>query len=343
MRIFSYRNKRALRRTLLITGGVLLLLLALCISRFVYLQRYITYSDEGAKLDYAQKIRPGGQTAEALDPEQYPFEIIVDTTSQDGSGTDAQKQFSGYYITTRMLAKDVDAVRQALNDLDGLTTVMIDVKSVFGYYYYSSEQTGAQTADADIKAVDALIADLTKRTGLTVIAHVPAFSEPLYAFEHQSESLAMYSGALWMDDQRCYWLNPNSTAVQGFLSSIAIELGGLGFDEVVFDDFYVPSSESIAWNAAVSKEDAILNAAKNIVDNLEGTGIHVSFGSTAPALAAYGYHLFDRTDDPADVMEVMDAMQDVMTDIPAQLVFVTTSRDTRFAQCSVLLPLLSEE
>ena len=145
-----------------------------------------------------------------------------------------------------------------------------------------------------------------------------------------------------MDEQRCYWLNPNSTAVQGLLSSIAIELSGLGFDEVVFDDFYVPASDDIAWNAAVSKEDAILNAAKNIVDNLEGVGIHVSFGSTSPALAAYGYHLFDRTDDPADVMDVMDAMQDAMEDIPAQLVFVTTSRDTRFGQCSVLLPLIGE-
>jgi len=342
LRIFSYRNKRALRRALFIAGGVLLLLLALYVSRFVYLQRYITYSDSGAKLDYSQKIRPTGQTPEALDPEQYPFEIIVDTTPQSSGDADTRKQFSGYYITTRMLAKDVDAVRKALNELDGLTTVMIDVKSVFGYYYYSSEQTGAQTADADIQAVDALIADLTKRSGLTVIAHVPAFSEPLYAFEHQSDSLALYSGALWMDEQRCYWLNPNSTAVQGLLSSIAIELSGLGFDEVVFDDFYVPASDAIAWNAAVSKEDAILNAAKNIVDNLEGVGIHVSFGSTSPALAAYGYHLFDRTDDPADVMDVMDAMQDAMEDIPAQLVFVTTSRDTRFGQCSVLLPLIGE-
>ena len=42
-------------------------------------------------------------------------------------------------------------------------------------------------------------------------------------------------------------------------------------------------------------------------------------------------------------MTVMDSMQEVMTDIPAQVVFVTSSRDTRFAQCSVLLPLLAEE
>ena len=152
--------------------------------------------------------------------------------------------------------------------------------------------------------MDKLISDLTKRSGLTVIAHVPAFSDPLFAFDHQSDSLAMYSGALWMDDRRCYWMNPNSSAVQGFLSSIAIELSDLGFDEVVFDDFYFPDSEAIAWNGSVSKEDAVLNAAKSIT---------------------------------------MDSMQEVMTDIPAQVVFVTSSRDTRFAQCSVLLPLLAEE
>ncbi len=253
MRIFSYRNKRAFKRTLLIAGGAALLLLALCISRFVYLQRYITYTDDGAKLNYDQHIEPSGTQPAELDPEQYPFEIIVDTGSDDPAEADAQKQFSGYYITTNMLAKDVQAVRDALDSLDGLTTVMIDVKSVFGYYYYSSEQPGAETADADIAAVDKLISDLTKRSGLTVIAHVPAFSDPLFAFDHQSDSLAMYSGALWMDDRRCYWMNPNSSAVQGFLSSIAIELSDLGFDEVVFDDFYFPDSEAIAWNGSVSK------------------------------------------------------------------------------------------
>ena len=278
-----------------------------------------------------------------LDPEQYPFEIIVDTGSDDPAEADAQKQFSGYYITTNMLAKDVQAVRDSLDSLDGLTTVMIDVKSVFGYYYYSSEQPGAETADADIAAVDKLISDLTKRSGLTVIAHVPAFSDPLFAFDHQSDSLAMYSGALWMDDRRCYWMNPNSSAVQGFLSSIAIELSDLGFDEVVFDDFYFPDSEAIAWNGSVSKEDAVLNAAKSITDNMQGVNIHVSFGSSAPAMAAYAYRLYIRTDDPTQVMTVMDSMQEVMTDIPAQVVFVTSSRDTRFAQCSVLLPLLAEE
>lgn len=342
MRIFSYRNKRALKRTLWIVLGVLLLVLALCLSRFVYLQRYITYTDSGAKLDYSQKITPSDQASAPLDPAEYPFEILVDTSEDEQTDSDARKQFSGYYITTNMLAKDVSAVRDALDDLNDLSVVMIDVKSVFGYYYYSSEQTGAETADADISAIDKLISDLTARRDLTVIAHVPAFSDPLYAFEHQADSLAMYSGALWMDDRRCYWLNPNSTAVQGFLSSIAIELSGLGFDEVVFDNFYVPDSDAIAWNGAISREDAILNAAKNIVDNMLGVDIHVSFGSSAPAMAAYGYRLFQTTDDPASVMELMDSMQEVMTDVPAQLVFITSSRDTRFSQCSVLLPLLSD-
>lgn len=342
MRIFSYRNKRVLKRTLWIVLGAALLLLALCISRFVYLQRYITYTDDGAKLDYTQKIQPSESTPEPLDPTEYPFEIVVDTTTPEDANADRRTQFSGYYITTNMLAKDVSAVRDAIDELDGLTTVMIDVKSVFGYYYYSSEQTGAETADADIAAVDRLISDLTVRKDLHVIAHVPAFSDPLYAFDHQSDSLAMYSGALWMDDRRCYWLNPNSTAVQGFLSSIAIELSGLGFDEVVFDNFYVPDSDSIAWNGSISKEDAILNAAENITDNMLGVDIHVSFGSVSPAMAAYGYHLFSTTEDPASVLELMDSMQDVMEDVPAQLVFVTSSRDTRFSQCSVLLPLLGD-
>ena len=128
---------------------------------------------------------------------------------------------------------------------------MIDVKSVFGNYYYRSKLSGAQIAtSADIDAVEALIRELTARTDLTVIARVPAFSEPNYAFAHQDQALALYSGALWMDEKRCYWLDPSDASVQSFLASIALELQDLGFDEVLFDQFYFPSSDAINWSSA---------------------------------------------------------------------------------------------
>ena len=341
MRIFSYRNKRALRRGGLIALAVLLLLAVLILCRVIYLERYVTYTADGAKLDYTQKLTRTDVDPQKPNPDDYPFEMILESsTVQEESGT-TLAQFQGVYITTTMMAQHLDEVLTAVDSLDpDITAVMIDAKSIFGFYYYSSELTGAETADSDIAAIDALIEKLTQKEGLRVIARVPAFCDPEYALKHQDDALPLYTGALWTDENNCYWLNPYKNDVQGYLVSIAIELSKRGFDEILFDDFYFPSSDRIAWNSDISREDAVLDAALNVSDSLYGYNIAVSFGSKSPAVAKYASRIYVTTDDPTQVMELTDAMQGTLADMASQIVFLTASRDTRFEQCSVLRPLL---
>ena len=51
MRIFSYRNKRALRRALLITLLAVVLIGLLILARISYLGRYAVYSPDGVYFD----------------------------------------------------------------------------------------------------------------------------------------------------------------------------------------------------------------------------------------------------------------------------------------------------
>ena len=346
MRIFSYRNKRAVRRALLIALCVVAGLLILLVCRFIYLGRYVVYEDGAVHFDYAQKLSPTGDTPEPPDPAEFPFETVLDAQTETPDGEQPMQQLSGYYISTRMLANGVDAVRAALRETDDYNAVVIDVKSIYGNFYYSTELSGATTASADvvdITEVDALIKDLTRRDGLTVIARVPAFSDPVYALAHQSEGLPLYSGALWTDDNGCYWLNPYSNGVQGYLSSIALELSQLGFDEVLFDSFYFPNSDRIAWTADdITRDGAVLDAAENIKDNLFGNGIRVCFGTTAPSVAAYADRIFISSDEPDTVAGLVESMQQSLPDTAKQIVFLTDSRDTRFEACGVVRPLLQE-
>ena len=245
-----------------------------------------------------------------------------------------------------MLSDGVDAVRAALDAANDYDAVMIDVKSVFGNYYYRSKLSGAQIAtSADIDAVEALIRELTARTDLTVIARVPAFSEPNYAFAHQDQALALYSGALWMDDKRCYWLDPSDASVQSFLASIALELQDLGFDEVLFDQFYFPSSDAINWSSdlGLTRQTAVQNAAEGIRAALEGSSIRVDFVSSDPAVAAQADRIAVANEDAAAVESTAAAFADVLTDPSSQLLFLTSSRDTRYENYSVLRPLLDEQ
>lgn len=343
MRLFSYRNKRLFKRVIWITLAVLLVLAVLIISRFVYLERFVTYGADGARLDYDQAIQRTDLDPVPLDPAEYPFQTILDQSGDEGEEAPLA-QFKGYYITTTMLSQRFEEVKEAVADLDPETSaVMIDAKSVFGFYYYHSQIEGCEEADSDIDAVEALIKELTEQEGLTVIARVPAFCDPEYALRNQEDALPLYTGALWTDDLNCYWLNPYKNDVQGYLVSIAIELSKMGYDEILFDGFYVPTDERIAWSTEITREEAILDAALNVSDSLYGYGVEVSFGSSSPDVAKYASRVYVTTDDPTRVMPLTESMTGVLADPASQIVFLTASRDTRFDQCSVLAPLLDDE
>ena len=344
MRIFTYRNKRAVRKTARILGGVLLALALLVIGRVLYVQRYVTYTPEGVRLDYDQKIDYTGQAPAEPDPAEYPFETVVDAVAQTDEEAEKQTRLDGYSISTTMLVNGVDQVRSALAEVDGYNAVVIDVKSIYGNFYYSTQLSGAPRADAlDISEVDKLIEELTGRSDLIVIARVPAFSDRRYALAHQSEGLPIWNGALWEGDDVCYWLNPYSNNVQGYLTSIAIELSQRGFDGVLFDDFYFPDSDRIMWNATITRDEAVLDAAANIADSLYGYGIEVLFGSAPTGAAAYADRVCITTDAAEDVNAIVEELSPSLTDPAAQIVFLTSSRDTRFAACGVIRPLIESD
>ena len=346
MRIFSFRSKRALRRVLLTVLAVLLAAALLLLGRFLYLSRYVVYSDDEAYLDFDRTLSATRDPKQTQNPDDFPFTTLIASQSPDEPQTQQRSKIQGYYITTNMLSDGVDAVRAALDAANDYDAVMIDVKSVFGNYYYRSKLSGAQIAtSADIDAVEALIRELTARTDLTVIARVPAFSEPNYAFAHQNQALALYSGALWMDDKRCYWLDPSDASVQSFLASIALELQDLGFDEVLFDQFYFPSSDAINWSSdlGLTRQTAVQNAAEGIRAALEGSSIRVDFVSDDPAVAAQADRIAVANEDAAAVESTAAAFADVLTDPSSQLLFLTSSRDTRYENYSVLRPLLDEQ
>ena len=342
MRIFSYRNKRFLKITLLVLLGAALAAAAFIVGRFYYLARFVVYEKGQARLDYSQTLRPTGAVPQQSDAADYPFDVVMQTQELlPDTEPDVMQKLSGYYITTNMLASDVEAVRQALLEIPDLSCVMMDVKSIFGNFYYHSELSGAQIATVDVDAVEALIRELAEDRHIYLIARFPAFCDPNYALAHQSQGLPLYSGALWTDENNCYWLNPYSNDVQGYLSSLALELEGWGFDEVVLGDFYFPESDRIAWTSqSVSRQEAVEDAADHIRANLVGSAVRLSFGTRDSVIASFADRIYVEVENPSEIEGIQTAMQDVLTDSAVQIVFVTESRDTRFGVCGVLRPLL---
>ena len=115
MRIFSYRNKRTLRRIALIALLAAVLLGLLILARISYLGRYVVYSPDGVYFDKTQKLQRTPQTVpDTSNAEEYPFETILSAASEETDIDPNAVQLQGFYISTTMLANGVDEVRQTL-------------------------------------------------------------------------------------------------------------------------------------------------------------------------------------------------------------------------------------
>jgi len=342
VRIFSYRNKRKAKQFLLILAVAAAILAAFCVLRFIYLQRFLVFENGSVKLDYQQNLMKEPQETPLWDDSS--IEIITEeaVVLEKDFSEEPLQQLSGLYMTTEMLL-DMEAVSAALAELEEEPkAVMLDLKSIYGNFYYSSGVRGAQTSSADIGAIDAMIEELAGRTDLYLIARIASLSDYNFALANQSCGLPLRSGALWMDTEGCYWLDPMKEPVQAYLVSIAQELAAMGFDEVVFDDFRIPDSQNIIYNSELSREDAAAEAAASLREQLTADGIRVSFNSSNAGVAASSDRIFLVTDSGSEVAGLVEGLQESLNDPASQVVFLTASRDTRFDGYGILRPLIEK-
>ena len=183
---------------------------------------------------------------------------------------------------------------------------------------------------------DELIKKLN-RNNMYTIAKVTAFQDYHYGLNNVDEGLFSTGGAyLWRDDMGCYWLSPSSQKYQSYLVQIATELRGLGFDEVVFDQFVFPDSTKYRFSG--DKQEALTQAADKLVDTCATSSFAVSFVSTQNFQQPEGRsRLYLTGVEPADLNKVASSV--AVPDNIINLVFLTAYHDTRYDAYSVLRPI----
>lgn len=334
--IFSYRTRQALKRLAVAILVILLVLSLALVFWFMWLERFVVYTADGkAILDLSLSATfPPGEVA--VPPTEGPTVPIYYNDGENVIITTTElMQMQGYYIDEEAL-KDIAAVRSQLETLPAGTPVMLDVKSIYGNFYYSSDVSTRRNGDLDIGAVDALIRDLTAGN-LYVIARIPALRDYYFGLNNVPYGLPTAGGYLWMDPDYCYWLNPASEGTVTYLMQIITELRGLGFDEVVLCDFYFPATNDIVFNG--DKTEALSTTAALLVQNCSAANFAVSFtGQSASFPLPEGRcRLYIQDAAAADAASI--AQESGLADPAVYLVFVTEFHDTRFDAYSVLRPL----
>ncbi|MBO2527490.1 MAG: hypothetical protein CW335_04835 [Clostridiales bacterium] len=335
----SYRNKILLKKLLRVLLILLAAVLVVGILLVIYLEPFVVYDRDGAHLDME------GTMTESTAPTEpaAPRPVIENPQIIYASGAAMNKtiqEMGGYYITTAML-QDPDAVFEEIKKIEEPCAVMIQLKSRFGNFYYSSSIHGAPTADVKISVIDQMITYLSNK-GFYLIAEIPAFTDPVFALDHQECGLPLPGGVLWMDEYGCYWLDPANEEVLSYLSQIARELSGRGFHEVAFSEYRFPDTNSISYYSEKTHNEILSESAAQLTSFFTGSSTVISFVSAEedfPVESCSGrMYVKDVAGSKVTHYQQTYGAPGTLTEI----VFIVNSRDTRFEDQAVLRPLIAD-
>lgn len=335
----SYQGKNRLKKFAIILSILVLVVVLVWFCWIIWLQRYIVFSRDGVRFDFDRSTL----ALESKTPndhshrQELPLDIYVNVGEDATLPVDekALRMISGVYVDTQMLLGSIDTVMEDLAPLGSETAILLDVKSIYGNYYYTSSIHGANQSDSiDPNEMDTLISTLDQK-GHYLVARLPAFRDTAFALDNQKCGLPLSSGALWTDEDKCYWLNPTNDTVLSNLIQICRELQDMGFDEVVFYDFYFPESGKIVYQSDIPKDEAIKLAAERLVTACANEYFLVSFvGGIDFPLPRGQTRLYVENAAPEELEGLRAQMPG--EDTLLQTVFLTETRDTRFDGYCVL-------
>lgn len=339
-----YRTRRRLKNMGVIALTLAVLLVVAWVAGTVYLERFVIYTRDGVVLDLGRDVnKETALPVEALPPAADETVPIFYNEGANAQQLNAELvQLWGYYISYEDLVKDVEGCRAMLSQLKAGTPVMIELKSRYGTFNYSTDIGGADLdPSVDIAAVDSLIQDLLSRN-LYVIARISAFRDRAYGLENVPQGIFHKSKMyLWTDNTGCYWLDPTKPAVIGYVTSIVQELKEMGFDEVMLADFAVPVSDKLVFTS--DRNEALATAAKTLMQSCGSDYFTLSFGTvnSSFALPEGRCRIYLEGVSATNVGAV--AAQATMEKPEVFLVFVAETNDTRYDAYGVLRPLSAAE
>lgn len=337
----TYRTKRRLQRAGLI-GTILLLVTILAgFCWVIWLERYVVYTRDGATLNFEWQ-EPMGAGQLALPPSVGETVPIYVNEGLDAIDLNRElTQLRGYYIDGDTLQNDVAGARELVARLPADTTVMVEVKSIWGQFNYTSSVSDVTISNrVDITQVDKLITDINSRN-LYTVAVLPAFRDRyFFLINNKNTSMGLAipkKGYLWQDDDNCYWFDPTDNETILRLQEIINELKSLGFDEVVLSEFRIPNTDRI--NFKEDKTATIKKTAQTLVASCATESFAVSFmvdDSRFPMPDGRS-RIYLQNVGPKNVGAVA-----ALLDLPnpqAQLVFMCNTNDTRYDEYSVIRPI----
>ena len=334
----SFRTRRFLQGLGIFLIVLVLLAVVAWLIWLIWLDRFVVYTRDGVKIDFSLSSQQlSGEVAKPPE-ENHTIDIYFNEGENEMVTSTELEKLTGYYADVTSLEREFDLVLQQVSLLPPEAPVMLDVKDIRGNFLYTTSVGNYQSSAVSASQMDSLIAHL-RSPGAYMIARLPAFKDYRYGLDNVPYGLHHSSNRyLYMDEDRCYWLDPNSEGTMSYLMRIVSELKGLGFDEVVFDYFWYPDTKDLAYKG--DREASIANAAQRLVENCATETFAISFVGLEPDFTLpEGRSRLYLTNRSASNAATLAKETQIEEDIEIKLVFVTDVNDTRFDAYGALRPI----
>lgn len=294
----SYRGRQGIWRGLLI-AVLILTLIAAC--AFLFLQRFITYSDDGTfhlelpEIPFLEKIL--GEQNETPGPGQ-DVNLVIETPQKDNEEETKDEEPSAEieetpqhhvpvvkpYSPLRLvglpvLPQDEESLMAELESI-GADGFVFTAKAVEGTVYFNSTVALPDAVSADAAGVD-LLTRLCALKGIYTVAKINCFHDSLYAKANmEAAGICQSNGYIWYDYAEEHWLEPEKETARRYLINLALECAQLGFDELMLEDMNYPvhgKTYKIDYSKnTMEKTEALVQFITQLRAELEPYGVRLS-------------------------------------------------------------------
>lgn len=279
-----YRGRGGGSAALKLLVAALAVLLAGSVVFLLFMGKYIQYTDEGVKLElpWLREEEPPALPSNSA-------ELII--TQAPSPSLSPALPAGGLTAAEASPGQVSDGSASALARQAGADALVVTVKDEKGDLAWQSALTLAQADMNGDEAFGAAVAALSREGELHLTARLPAFRD-LWASVYQKElALTTPSGKLWYDSGGISWLSPASPEARAYITALCLELGELGFDEILLEAAGYPGSgklSAIAENEnypADGREEDVSSFLKELSGALEEKGVLLSVLATEDELS----------------------------------------------------------
>ena len=285
----SYRGRRSGWSRLLVAVLVLLLVAA---CAYLFLQRYLRYTDDGGMyfaLPFLEETVAEPDAPPETGEEEREVNLVIEEPEEN-------EPAEAPYGDRRLLGLDaLPADAEALDALlaqAGANGFVCNLRDNTGRVYYTST-AALRDAVADSAADAQSLSQLCQGTEAVAVARLNCFHDSYYAWANmETAGLCQASGYIWYDYLSYHWLDPAKEAARAYVISLAVECAQMGFDELLLEEMQYPASgnlEKISYTGgAAGRTESLVLFLTELRAALEPYGTKVSLLVDGRLLTAEG-------------------------------------------------------